>query len=289
MQVSILWVYCEHSGNISCSLLVKPSGTDESCAGQKMVCGYIRSEFIHWALWRTLMRTTFFYVCSPQVIWLSSAPGALSTLLTSVVLYSLTLTRLMSPGQDEIRLCRYIRSEFFHWSIWGTLMRTKYFFLCWPQVFCLSSAPDALIILVISVGLYSLTRATLMSPGQYQTRVCGYLRSEFNNWVFWRTLTREKIIICFFTIRIVAMLRTRYFGQSSDISCSLLVNLSHTDESGAGPNTCLWIFTLWIYLLGTTENTDWTKKFFVHSPQVYLLSLAQVLWALWWHQLFSTR
>ena len=30
-----------------------------------------------------------------------------------------------------------------------------------------------------SVVLYSLTRATLMSPGKDETRACGYIRSEF--------------------------------------------------------------------------------------------------------------
>ena len=35
---------------------------------------YARSEFIHWALRRTLMRTNFMFVCSPQAIWQSSAP-----------------------------------------------------------------------------------------------------------------------------------------------------------------------------------------------------------------------
>ena len=38
----------------------------------------------------------------------SSAPGALSTLVTSVVLYSLTRATLMSPGKDETRVCGYI-------------------------------------------------------------------------------------------------------------------------------------------------------------------------------------
>ena len=40
--------------------------------------------------------------------WQSSAPGALRTLVTSVVLYSLTRATLMSPGKDETRVCRYI-------------------------------------------------------------------------------------------------------------------------------------------------------------------------------------
>ena len=37
-----------------------------------------------------------------------SAPGALSTAVTSVLLYSLTRATLMSPGKDETRVCRYI-------------------------------------------------------------------------------------------------------------------------------------------------------------------------------------
>ena len=51
---------------------------------------------------------------SSQAFWLSSAPSALSTLVTSVVLYSLTRATLMSPGQDETRLCGYICSELIH-------------------------------------------------------------------------------------------------------------------------------------------------------------------------------
>ena len=41
-------------------------------------------------------------------IYISSARGALSTLVTSVVLYSLTRATLTSPGKDETRVCGYI-------------------------------------------------------------------------------------------------------------------------------------------------------------------------------------
>ena len=41
-------------------------------------------------------------------IWQNSAPGALSTLVTSVVLNSLTQATLMSPGKDKTRVCGYI-------------------------------------------------------------------------------------------------------------------------------------------------------------------------------------
>ena len=46
-----------------------------------------------------------------QAFWQSSAPSVLSTLVTSVVLYSLTRATLMSPGQDETRACGYIYIE----------------------------------------------------------------------------------------------------------------------------------------------------------------------------------
>ena len=55
------------------------------------------------------MRTEYFlFVHHTTNILASSPPGALSTLVTSVVLYSLTLATLMSPGKDKTRLCGYI-------------------------------------------------------------------------------------------------------------------------------------------------------------------------------------
>ena len=40
----------------------------------KHVPADIHAEFICWALWRTLMRTNFMFVHSPEEIWQSSAP-----------------------------------------------------------------------------------------------------------------------------------------------------------------------------------------------------------------------
>ena len=128
---------------------------------------------------------------TPQAFWQSSAPGALSTLVTWVVLYSLTRATLMSPGKDETHVCGYIRSEFIHWTLWRTLMRTEYFLfvhhttsiLAKLIAWCFEQSGD------ISC-FYLLTRATLMSPGKDETHVCGYIRSEFIHWTLWRTLTR---------------------------------------------------------------------------------------------------
>ena len=52
----------------------------------------------------------YIYICIYviQAFWQSSAPGPLSTLVTSVVLFSLTRATLMSPGKDETRVCGHI-------------------------------------------------------------------------------------------------------------------------------------------------------------------------------------
>ena len=44
--------------------------------------------------------------------------GALSTLVTSVVLCSLTRATLMSPGQDETRVCGYIYTYIYYIHIY---------------------------------------------------------------------------------------------------------------------------------------------------------------------------
>ena len=83
---------------------------------------FIEHSGEHW--WQ---QNIFCLFNAPQAFGQSSAPGALNTLATSFVLYSLTQTTLMSPGKDETHVCGYIRSEFIHWALWKTLMRTEYF------------------------------------------------------------------------------------------------------------------------------------------------------------------
>ena len=99
----------------------------------------------------------------------------------------------------------------------------------------------------------------------------------------------EESIFCSFTTSILVKLSTCCFELSGDISYSLLVNPSHTDESWAGRNTCMWISTLSIHSLSTLKNTDENKIFFVRSPQAFWLSSTPGVLALWWHQLFPTR
>ena len=46
-----------------------------------------------------------FFVRSPQAFRQSAAPGAFSTLVASVVLYSLSRATIRSPGKDKTRVC----------------------------------------------------------------------------------------------------------------------------------------------------------------------------------------
>ena len=67
---------------------------------------FIEHSVEHW--WEQNIFCSF---TTPQAFWKSSAPGALSTLVTSVVLYSLTRATLMSPEKDERRVCGFICRE----------------------------------------------------------------------------------------------------------------------------------------------------------------------------------
>ena len=50
----------EHSGHTCCSPLVNPGTRMKPRNYETCACWYIRSKFIHWALWRTLMGTEYF-------------------------------------------------------------------------------------------------------------------------------------------------------------------------------------------------------------------------------------
>ena len=86
--------------------------------------------------------------------------------------------------------------------------------------------------------------------------VCGYICTEFIHWALWRTLMRTKYLFAHHTTSILAKLSTWWFEHSGDISCSLLINWSHTDESWEGRNMCMRIY---IYILYTqfAKWTDW--------------------------------
>ena len=96
--------------------------------------------------------------------------------------------------------------------------------------------------LVTSFVLYSLTRATLMSPGKDET-VSVDICSEFIYGTLWRTLVRtEYFLFVHRATSILARLSTWCLEHSGNLSCSLLVNLIHTDESWEGRNTYLCIY-----------------------------------------------
>ena len=159
--------------SISCSLLVNPDSNDSSWEGRN-TCLWIYllnlsieiSEEYWWE------QNIFCSFTTPQAIWQSLAPGALTTLVTSVTLYWLTQIILISPGKDKTRVCGY--------TLWisslNTLENTDEnitFSVRSPPV-CQSLAPGALSTLVTSVVFYSLRRAALILPGKDETSVVGY-------------------------------------------------------------------------------------------------------------------
>ena len=90
---------------------------------------------------------------------------------------------------------------------------------------------------VTSVVLYSLTRATPISHTTLGRTKHVYvdIRSEFIHWALWRTLMRtEYFLFVHHTTSILAKVSTWCFEHSGEISFSLLVNPSHTDESWEG-------------------------------------------------------
>ena len=114
-----------------------------------------------------------------------------------------------------------------------------------------------------------------MSSRKDETRVCGYICSEFIHWAFCRTLMRkEYFLFVYHTTSILAKLSTRCFEQSGDISCSLIVDPSHTDEFWEGWNTCLWIYIyIYIYIhiyIYIYIHVDFTlKQLFPSGDQVF--------------------
>ena len=145
-----------------------------------------------------------------QAFWQRSAPGALSTLVT-VVLYLLTWATLMSPGKDETRVCGYIYALNLFIEHSGEHWWEQYIFCSFttPQAFWQSSAPGALSTLVTIVVLYSLTRATLISPGKDETRVCGYIYIYIGSFytfclhLFYRSILRLFLLPNVFLLLIV--------------------------------------------------------------------------------------
>ena len=69
---------------------------------------YALNLFIEYSGEHWWQQNIFCSLTTPQAFWQSSALGPLSTLVTSVVLYSLTRATLMSPGKDETPVCEYI-------------------------------------------------------------------------------------------------------------------------------------------------------------------------------------
>ena len=111
--------------------------------------------------------------------------------------------------------------------------------------------------------LLTITKLTSVLATIYSCSSSHYLRSYFQNmfnklWTFvWTFLASVSYHNLF------------NFAMNSLFIYSLLVTWSHTDESWEGRNSCLRIYTLWIYSLSTLGSFDENKIFFVLSPQEF--------------------
>ena len=99
------------------------------------------------------------------------------------------------------------------------------------------------------INIYN--RAALMSLWKDKTHVSGYIRSGFIHRAVWTTLMRtEYFLFLHHTTSVLAKLSTLSFEHPGNISCSVLINPNHTDESWEGRNTCLYVLTQYIlYIL----------------------------------------
>ena len=238
-------------------------------------------------------QNNFCLFSKPQAFWQSSAPAALSTLVTSVVLCSLTGATMMIPGEDETHVCGYICYKFIHWALWRTLMRTKYFLfvhhttsiLAKLNTWCFEHSGDIGCSWLVNSSHTDESwegRNTYLRIYTLLIYSLNTMENTGENKIFFVRSPHHKDF---------GKAQPWCFEHSGDTSCSWLVNSSHNDESWKGRNTCLRIYTLLIYSLSTLENTGENKIFFVRSPRHKHFGKAQhlLLWAFWWHQLFSTR
>ena len=67
------------------------------------------------------------------------------------------------------------------------------------------------------------------------------IHTEFIPWALWRTLMRTNFVR---SPQAIWQSSAPFLDHSGDISCSLLVDLSHTNEAWEGQNLCLLICTL---------------------------------------------
>ena len=82
----------------------------------------------------------------------------------------------------------------------------------------------------------------------------------------------NKTFFCSFTTSILVKSSTWCFEHSDDISCSLLVNTSHTDESWTGRNTCMWIslwFSFFLFLKGEINVLTFTGHVYSFAVKNY--------------------
>ena len=127
-------------------------------------------------------------------------------------------------------------------------MRVK---LCWNVLIVFIISPlSYLALLIIRFYFWAII--------QFRVFMVGYLLWEQN-------------IFCSSTTSILAKLSTWCFDHSSDISCSLLVDPSQTDEPWEGRNTCLWIYIyIYIYIIYIYINIQYIYIYYIYIYISYI-------------------
>ena len=163
----------------------------------------------------------------------------------------------MSPVKDEIRACRYtlwifsmstpentnenrivsVRSQ--HHKQFSKAQHLAFWALWWEKSFCTCSTEP-------HWWVMGRTKHVFLE-----------IVSEFIHWALCRTLMRtEYFFFVHRTTRALAKLNTWCFEHSVIlyISCSLLVDPSHTGEPWEGRNMCLWLYALNLFTEDSGEH-----------------------------------
>ena len=132
-------------------------------------------------------------------------------------------TKSASTRGDPKMRCGSVQTQIISWSIYLSVhLSTIYLFIYYIYYINIY----AIIQICYYINMYALNL---------------FIEHSGEHW--WQ----QYIFFCLFTKSILAKLSTWCFEHSGDISCSLLVNPSHTDESWAGQNRCMWI-NIYLYM-----------------------------------------
>ena len=212
--------------------------------------------------------------------------------MTWEFLYLLTRGTMIIPGEDKIRVCAY--------TLWICSMSTpentgenRTFFVHSPQHKYFGKNQH----LVVFENSGDISCSLRVNPNHTDESLEGrkaclsiyalnlFIDHSAEHW--W-----EQNIFRSFTRPQVFQPSSSPAGLSTLVTSVVFYLLTRTTlmSPGKEETRACW-YTFWIYSLSSLEKTDENRIFLVRSAQHKHFGKAQhlVVWALWWHQLFSTR